>query len=119
MLGRLLCTAGNQGNTPYLCSDISPLKPYVQFTKQIGPDDVTHADAANTRLTRVCYCSFSAGVGRSGTFIVIDAMLDRIKAEKTVDIFNYVAYLRSRRTAMVQTEVRKTVRDIIIEPGNH
>lgn len=49
---------------------------------------------------------FSAGVGRSGTYIVIDAMLDKIKAENTVDIFNYVAYLRSRRTAMVQTEVR-------------
>lgn len=54
-------------------------------------------------ISCIFYCS--AGVGRSGTFIVIDAMLDRIKAENTVDIFNYVAYLRSRRTAMVQTEV--------------
>ena len=49
---------------------------------------------------------FSAGVGRSGTFIVIDTTLDRINAEATIDIFNYVAYLRSRRTAMVQTEVK-------------
>ena len=32
-------------------------------------------------------------------------MLDRIKAEGTIDIFNFVAYLRTRRTAMVQTEV--------------
>ena len=47
----------------------------------------------------------SAGVGRTGTFIVIDTMLDRIKAEGTIDIFNFVAYLRTRRTAMVQTEV--------------
>ena len=39
--------------------------------------------------------------------MVIDSMLDRIKAESTIDIFNFVAYLRSRRTAMVQTEVRK------------
>ena len=48
---------------------------------------------------------FSAGVGRTGTFIVIDSMLDRVKAESTIDIFNFVAYLRTRRTAMVQTEV--------------
>lgn len=47
----------------------------------------------------------SAGVGRTGAFIVIDTMLDRIKAEGTIDIFNFVAYLRTRRTAMVQTEV--------------
>lgn len=38
--------------------------------------------------------------------MVIDSMLDRIKAESTIDIFNFVAYLRTRRTAMVQTEVR-------------
>ena len=37
--------------------------------------------------------------------MVIDSTLDRIKAENTIDIFNYVAYLRTRRTAMVQTEV--------------
>ena len=37
--------------------------------------------------------------------MVIDSMLDRIKAESTIDIFNFVAYLRTRRTAMVQTEV--------------
>ena len=48
---------------------------------------------------------FSAGVGRTGTFMVVDSMLDRIKAENTIDIFNFVAYLRTRRTAMVQTEV--------------
>ena len=38
--------------------------------------------------------------------MVIDSTLDRIKAESTIDIFNFVAYLRTRRTAMVQTEVR-------------
>ena len=40
--------------------------------------------------------------------MVIDSMLDRIKAESTIDIFNFVAYLRTRRTAMVQTEVCNT-----------
>ena len=37
--------------------------------------------------------------------MVIDSMLDRIKAENSIDIYNFVAYLRTRRTAMVQTEV--------------
>ncbi|XP_046853383.1 receptor-type tyrosine-protein phosphatase delta-like isoform X2 [Xenia sp. Carnegie-2017] len=46
----------------------------------------------------------SAGVGRSGTFIVIDAMLSRIQNEETIDIYNYVRYLRTRRMHMVQTE---------------
>ena len=46
--------------------------------------------------------------------MVIDSMLDRIKAESTIDIFNFVAYLRSRRTAMVQTEVRNTFNQLIM-----
>ena len=45
-------------------------------------------------------------MGRSGTFIVVDNTLDRVNAEGSMDIFNYVAYLRSRRVFMVQTEVR-------------
>ena len=47
----------------------------------------------------------SAGVGRSGTFIVIDCMLARIQSEQSIDIYNYVRYLRTRRMYMVQTEV--------------
>ena len=51
--------------------------------------------------------SFSAGVGRTGCFILIDAMLERIEnGEGTVDIFNYLQYMRTRRINMVQTLVR-------------
>ncbi|XP_062816774.1 receptor-type tyrosine-protein phosphatase S isoform X2 [Anolis carolinensis] len=46
----------------------------------------------------------SAGVGRTGCFIVIDAMLERIKHEKTVDIYGHVTLMRSQRNYMVQTE---------------
>jgi len=45
----------------------------------------------------------SAGVGRSGCFILIDAMLEQIDNTGTVDVFNYLKYLRSRRINMVQT----------------
>ena len=47
---------------------------------------------------------FSAGVGRTGAFIVIDSMLERIKHEKTVDVYGHVTCLRSQRNYMVQTE---------------
>lgn len=46
----------------------------------------------------------SAGVGRTGCFIVIDAMLERIKTEKTVDVYGHVTLMRSQRNYMVQTE---------------
>lgn len=50
------------------------------------------------------FISFSAGVGRTGCFIVIDAMLERIKHEKTVDIYGHVTLMRAQRNYMVQTE---------------
>ncbi|KAF0037479.1 hypothetical protein F2P81_010353 [Scophthalmus maximus] len=46
----------------------------------------------------------SAGVGRTGCFIVIDAMAERIKHEKTLDIYGHVTLMRSQRNYMVQTE---------------
>ncbi|XP_032884714.1 receptor-type tyrosine-protein phosphatase F isoform X6 [Amblyraja radiata] len=50
----------------------------------------------------VVHCS--AGVGRTGCFVVIDAMLERVKLEKTVDIYGHVTCMRAQRNYMVQTE---------------
>uniref|UniRef100_A0A4W6C0H5 Receptor-type tyrosine-protein phosphatase F n=1 Tax=Lates calcarifer TaxID=8187 RepID=A0A4W6C0H5_LATCA len=50
----------------------------------------------------VVHCS--AGVGRTGCFIVIEAMLERMKHEKTVDIYGHVTCMRAQRNYMVQTE---------------
>jgi protein tyrosine phosphatase len=46
----------------------------------------------------------SAGVGRTGAFIVIDSMLERLKHEKTIDVYGHVTCLRAQRNYMVQTE---------------
>lgn len=56
----------------------------------------------------------SAGVGRTGTFIVIDAMMDQVKAEQEVDIYTYVTRIRGQRNFMVQREVWKSVIVVVV-----
>ena len=50
----------------------------------------------------VVHCS--AGVGRSGTFIALDRILQSILTTDTVDIFGIVWQMRKERVWMVQTE---------------
>ena len=52
----------------------------------------------------------SAGVGRTGAFIAIDAMMQRLKEEDDLDIYDFVTQMRTKRTYMVQNLVgRQTV----------
>lgn len=45
----------------------------------------------------------SAGVGRTGTLIALDIILQRIQQEKKINIYDTVKQLRRQRVKMVQT----------------
>ena len=47
----------------------------------------------------ITHCS--AGVGHTGAFIVIDSMLERIKHEKTIDVYgNFELFNQSQRVLL-------------------
>ena len=56
-------------------------------------------------LKSPCPLYHSAGVGRTGTFITLDVMLQRIRQEDSIDVFGFVRQMRYQRNFMVQTEV--------------
>ncbi|NXK84836.1 PTPRV phosphatase, partial [Amazona guildingii] len=63
------------------------VREHIQSTKDAGPTLV--------------HCS--AGVGRTGTFIALDRLLQQMKQEKVVDTFGVVYALRMNRYLMIQT----------------
>ncbi|XP_045866905.1 receptor-type tyrosine-protein phosphatase F isoform X3 [Meles meles] len=71
----------------------TPILAFLRRVKACNPPDAG---------PMVVHCS--AGVGRTGCFIVIEAMLERMKHEKTVDVYGHVTCMRSQRNYMVQTE---------------
>ncbi|XP_052280875.1 uncharacterized protein LOC127878390 [Dreissena polymorpha] len=59
------------------------------------------AHDTDKKQPRVVHCS--AGVGRTGTFIAMDILIDEGQARQTVDIYACVTKLRQQRVNMVQT----------------
>ena len=58
--------------------------------------------------------TFSAGVGRTGTLITIDNVLEQIEKEQVVDIPGAITKIRQRRMKMVQTDVSRELVGITV-----
>lgn len=63
-------------------------------------------DMIDTGVLVIC---FSAGIGRTGTFIALDSLLKQAKLTNQVQVFNFVKHMRKDRMNMIQTAVRHPV----------
>ena len=60
----------------------------------------------NIRNYHILKLDHSAGIGRTGTLIAIDILLQCIRDNRKLDVFGTVYRLRRHRLNMVQREVR-------------
>lgn len=55
---------------------------------------------------------YSAGVGRTGTLIALDILMQELTDKGLVNIFDTILQLRIQRINMVQTEVQKILKTV-------
>ena len=64
----------------------------------------TYEEPIPNQIYMLCF-NFSAGIGRTGTFIGLDYLVEEAIATNKVDVFQCVRKMRDNRINMVQTPV--------------
>jgi protein tyrosine phosphatase len=63
----------------------------------------------NVRSLKIVYTYYSAGIGRTGTYIALDALLEEGRTTGYVDIAKFLMKMRYSRMNMIQTPVSKNI----------